>query len=336
MRAVVVERPGSFRVHEVADPRPGPGEVLVHVRCCGVCGTDVHIAHGEFPPAPYPLIPGHEFCGDVLQLGAGVDTLAPGIRVGVDPTLPCGQCGFCQEGHPNLCERWGAIGDTASGAFAELVAVPARNCYPLPANLTDAQGALIEPLACVLWAMRRVRPEVGDTAIVFGAGTMGLLLLSVLRHAGVGEAAIVDINPRRLEIARGLGARHTVAAGPKAVAALADLYPRGAHIVADATGRSDVVQSMPALARRGGTILIFGVTPATERVQVSPFEIYNKDLTIVGSMAINQTYAAAVRLAPSLDLAPILAEPLPLEAYPDVIAHFGQGDRIKVQLSPTA
>lgn len=336
MRAVVVREPGSFGVEEVDDPRPGPGEVLVRVRCCGVCGTDVHIAHGEFPPAPYPLIPGHEFCGDVVDRGPGAGSLEVGVRVGVDPTLPCGQCGFCQEGHPNLCERWGAIGDTVSGAFAELVAVPARNCYPLPAELTDAEGALIEPLACVLWAMRRTKPEVGDTAVIFGAGTMGLLLLSVLRRAGVARAAVVDVNPRRLEVAKRLGARDVVLAGSGAVAALADLFPGGAHVVADATGRSAVIQSMLPLARRGGTVLIFGVTPSGERVEVSPFEIYNRDLTIVGSMAINQTYGAAVRLAPSLDLKPLLAPPLPLGAYPEVIAGFGQGQRIKVQLDPRA
>ena len=149
MRAVVWDKPGQVRVTEMPDPAPRHGELVVQVGVCGICGTDVHIADGEFPPTPYPIIPGHEFSGRVVAVGGGAPGgWRDGERVAVDPSLFCGYCAACRAGRGNLCANWNAIGDTVDGAFAEYVSVPAANAYRIPDSVDDSQGALIEPLSC--------------------------------------------------------------------------------------------------------------------------------------------------------------------------------------------
>lgn len=152
MRAVVIETPEKFAVQNVPDPTPGPGEVVVRVDAVGICGTDVHIADGEFPPTPYPIVPGHEFAGSVVALGTDIDGVRIGDTVAVDPSLFYGAYLYCAVGRGNLCERWGAIGDTVDGAMAEYVAVPTANCYRLPETLSTTHGALVEPLSCAVHA----------------------------------------------------------------------------------------------------------------------------------------------------------------------------------------
>ena len=173
---------------------------------CGICGTDVHIADGEFPPTPYPIIPGHEFAGRVVARGDGVpDGWRDGERVAVDPSLFCGYCPACRGGRGNLCANWNAIGDTVNGAFAEYVAVPAANAYRIPDSVDDAQGALIEPLSCAVHGLRRIGPVAGHDVLLTGAGTMGLLLLQLLRNAGARSVSVVDRKASRL--AGGQGGR---------------------------------------------------------------------------------------------------------------------------------
>ncbi len=333
MRAVVVERPGVFGVHEVPAPRVGAGQVVVEVRACGVCGTDVHIAHGLFPPTPYPIVPGHEFAGVVVDVGDGVTDHAVGERVAVDPTLACGSCDRCRDGRLNLCANWGAIGDTVNGALAERVVVPARNCYSLPAVVTWSQAALIEPLSCAVWAIRRVPSQVGDSALVLGGGAMGLLLAQLLSRSGARIVAVVEPKAERRALALEVGA--SAALDPRDSDGLTALGRDGFDLVADATGLPAVIQDGLAQVRRGGTFLVFGVAPATAEIRVRPFDVYNGDMTIVGSMAVNQTYGAAVRLASTLDLSALVAPTKGLEAYPEAIEQFGRAGRPKQQLAPT-
>lgn len=335
MRAVVVARPGVYGVAHVDNPRPGPGEVVVEVRACGLCGTDVHIAHGQFPPAPYPLIPGHEFAGVVRERGAGVDLPAVGTPVAVDPTLSCGRCRACQEGQRNLCAHWGAIGDTVAGGLAERVAVPAANCHPIPEGLDFGAAALIEPLACAVWGARRAHIHPGATVLVAGGGTMGLLLGQVLRRAGASRVVVSEPHPERRQLAHEVGMDAAVAPEDTDALRLAAGDAGGRFdLVADATGRPEVIRWAMGCVRRGGTFLVFGVAPAGAEVPLRPYDVYYGDMTIVGSMAINGTFGPAVRLAPTLRLAPLLAPPLRLEAYPAALQGFGRGARPKQQLLP--
>ena len=180
---------------------------MIEVGICGICGTDVHIADGEFPPTPYPIIPGHEFAGQVAAVGTGVpDGWREGERVAVDPSLFCAYCPACHSGRGNLCANWNAIGNTVNGAFAEYVVVPAANAYRIPDSVDDAQGALIEPLSCAVHGLRRIGPVIGEDILLTGAGTMGLLLLQLLNQAGARSVSVVDRKATRLQAAKALGA----------------------------------------------------------------------------------------------------------------------------------
>ena len=331
MRAIVLDHPGSFRVADVPDPTPRAREVVVRVDCCGICGTDLHIIDGEFPPTPYPITPGHEFAGQIVACGPDVEPdLAEGDRVAVDPSLYCGWCRRCRAGRDNLCENWAAIGDTKNGAFAEYVAVPAVNAHKLPDRMDGQYGAMAEPLACAVHGLRRLGPVIGESVVVIGAGTMGLLLLQLLLRAGAGPVAVVDRITSRLDVARKLGAA-------QAVASADDLDGVRFNVAVDATGVPAAIEAAIGLLDRGGQLLVFGVSPADAAVSVSPFRIYNDELTIVGSMAILRSFAKAVDLLASgaVDPGPLLGEPLPLERFGEAISQVRAGHGIKWHIRPS-
>ncbi|MCB0161401.1 MAG: alcohol dehydrogenase catalytic domain-containing protein, partial [Caldilineaceae bacterium] len=200
MQAVVFHAPGAMGVEQVPDPTCGPDEVIVQVPQAGICGTDLHIFRGEYM-GDFPLIPGHEFSGTVVEVGKNVDYLRVGDRVAPDPNIFCNHCDFCRNDQPNHCLHWQGIGITRPGAFAEFVAAPARVCYPVPASLSDAQAAFIEPLACVAYAMRRLPVGPADKVLIFGAGPMGLLLVQTLRNSGASQVTVVEKQADRLALA---------------------------------------------------------------------------------------------------------------------------------------
>jgi 2-desacetyl-2-hydroxyethyl bacteriochlorophyllide A dehydrogenase len=332
MRAAIWERPGQLRVQERPDPEPGPDEIVVRVGACGMCGTDVHIAEGQFPPTPYPIVPGHEFAGEVVDIGSEVETLAVGTQVAVDPSLFCGHCDFCRVQRGNLCQNWNAIGDTVDGAFAELVKAPARNAYELPDGTTARTGALVEPLACAVHGLRRLEPEPGESVLITGAGTMGLLLLQLLDQSGAAHITVVDRNEGRLELARSLGAN----AIDTDVQAVRRERPDGFDCVVDATGVPDVVQQGLDAVRRGGRLMVFGVAPEQARVAFSPFRIYNDEITVIGSMAVLFTFVPAIELLRSgtIQTEPLLTHAFPLDGFEDALATMRSGQGIKVQVLP--
>jgi len=336
MKAVVLQRPREAVVEEVPTPTPGPGEVIVNVKACGICGTDLHIFDGEFPPSPFPLIPGHEMAGIIAGAGRGVQGLREGDRVAIDPSLFCGDCYFCKTLHGNLCERWGAIGDTTDGGFAEYVRAPARNAYLLPERMSFAEGAFVEPLSCVTWALKRMPIALGDEVLIFGAGPMGLLLLQAVKHDGAASVAMVDLKANRLAVAGELGADMTASPGAALNEPLRKAHPRGFDVVIDATGNPRVVEEAFAHVKRGGRLLIFGVSPAGAKVSFEPFQVYNNDLTIYGSMAVNYTFFPTIEFLQSgaVRVQPILTHTLPLAQYTDALALFRSGESLKIQLTP--
>lgn len=331
MRAIVLDRPGRFRVAKVPDPTPGPGQIVVKVDCCGICGTDIHIMDGEFPPTPYPITPGHEFAGTVAAVGPDVAAGLPlGAKVAVDPSLYCGYCRRCRSGRDNLCENWAAIGDTVSGAFAEYAAVPAVNAHLLPDGVDGQLGAMVEPLACAVHGLRRLGPLFGDSVVLTGAGTMGLLLLQLLVHAGAGPVTVVDRVADRLAVARKLGAARTASG-------LSDLDGERFEIAIDATGVPAVVDGVSGLLDRGGRLLVFGVSPAGASISLSPFRVYNDEITVTGSMAILRSFAPAVELIGSgvIDPRPLLSEPLPLDEFGEALHRVRTGQGIKWHIKPS-
>jgi 2-desacetyl-2-hydroxyethyl bacteriochlorophyllide A dehydrogenase len=330
MRAVIWEAPGQLAVTDAADPAPGHGELVVQVGVCGICGTDLHIADGEFPPTPYPIIPGHEFAGQVVARGSGVPSgWRDGDRVAVDPSLFCGHCPACRSGRGNLCANWNAIGDTVNGAFAEYVAVPAGNVYRIPDSVDDAQGALIEPLSCAVHGLRRLGPVLGEDVLLTGAGTMGLLLLQLLNQAGARSVSVVDRKASRLEAAKAVGAA-SVAED------VSQLDHPGYGVAVDATGVPAAIEAAFDSLARGGRLLIFGVASGDASVTLSPFRIYNDEIVVLGSMAVLNSFGAAAELmaAGTISTGPLLGPPFVLDQFAAALDSVRRGEGIKIQVAP--
>lgn len=328
VRAVVVEQPGSVAIETVPDPSPAAGEVVVASQSCGICGTDLHILDGEFAPTPYPIVPGHEFAGSVVAVGAGISDLAEGDRVAVDPSLFCGACQYCAVGRGNLCERWGAIGVTRDGAAAEFVVAPVQNCHRLPDDMPFGHAALIEPLSCAVHGFDLLPRRQGEHYLIYGAGTMGLLMAQLARFAGAGSISMIDVKPDRLAFAQTLVADH--------VATSADDLdrPGGWEVVIDCTGVVAAIEDGLTRVRRGGTFEQFGVAAADATATFSPFKVYNDEITIVGSMAVLHSYGRAVDLMTKgiVDAGAMITHSVPIEEYAHAVELFRSGTGRKIQV----
>jgi 2-desacetyl-2-hydroxyethyl bacteriochlorophyllide A dehydrogenase len=335
MQAVIFPAPHRVALDQVADPPCRSDEVIVQVAQVGICGTDLHIYRGEYP-SDFPLIAGHEFAGKVVEVGKSVAQLRRGERVAVDPNLSCGQCYFCRQQEANHCLDWQGIGITRPGAFAEYVAVPARACYPIPDLLTDAQAAFVEPLSCVIHALKRLRVWPGDEVLIFGAGPMGLLLVQALHHSGASQLVVVEKDASRRSLARDMGATAVLDPSPVRLESLGQLVPHGFAVVIDATGVPAVIEQALRFLKPRGQYLQFGVAPQGETIQWSPYEIFRNDWTIIGSFALCYTFQAAIAWLATrvVDVTPLVSHTLPLAAFPGAFQDFADGHTLKVHLRP--
>ena len=332
MRAVIVERPGVVRVDDVPEPEPGPEDVVIQVGACGICGTDVHIVDGEFPPARYPVIPGHELGGEVVAVGTNVNAFKIGDRVGVEPNLNCGACYYCQRGMGNICERLDGIGSTYSGGFAERVAVPQRALYPLPDGMPFSTAALIEPVSCVVHAFHRLQPLPGETYLIYGAGPMGLQNAQVARFYGASLVALIDINPSRLERARSEFGFEVVGSSLDDVKHVA---PRGFDNVIEATGVTKVAEMAIDAVKRRGKLLLFGVCPPGEKASYDVFKIYNEEITVLGSMAVLNSYGPAIDIlaAGAVDAEKMVTHTFDIDEFPQALELARKGVGLKIQVA---
>ncbi|MET9879077.1 zinc-dependent alcohol dehydrogenase family protein [Actinacidiphila glaucinigra] len=329
MKAVVIAEPGKIELATVEDPAPGPRDVVVAVAACGLCGTDLHILQGEFAPT-LPIVPGHEFAGEVVAVGSAVTEVAVGARVAVDPSLHCGECHYCRQGRGNLCERWAAIGVTEPGGAAEFAVAPVANCVVLPDHVATADAALIEPLSCAVRGYDVLRGRLGAHVLIYGSGTMGLMMLELAKRTGAASVDVVDVNPERLATARLLGCDNTAGSAQEIT------RPRGWEVVVDATGNADAIQDGLRRVGRGGTFLQFGVADYAARAVIEPYRIYNQEITITGSMAVLHSYERAAELfaAGVLDPAVFISDRFPLTDYPHAIERFRAGIGRKILVQP--
>ena len=315
MKAGRIAKPNQIEVAEIPAPEVGPADVLIRVRAAGICGTDIHILKGEYPFALFPMVPGHEFSGEVTAVGHTVTRFKPGDRVTADPNIPCNRCENCQRNEPNQCQNLAAIGVTRDGAFAEYVVAPEAVTFPI-GDMSYSDAALIEPLACVAWGLKRVQIQAGDRVLIFGAGPMGCLLAQAVSAAGAAQVDVTDVVPARLAVVAELGVTHAVLADelPQNAKRFA---PRGYDVVVDATGVPAVIQQTMAYVRSRGKIWLFGVAPDQATVPFSPYEIFRKDLAIIGSFAVCRTFPQSIMMIQSgkIKLAPLVSHRLPIEDF---------------------
>jgi L-iditol 2-dehydrogenase len=318
-------------------------DVLVRVRACGICGSDVHGYDGSTGRRIPPLIMGHEAAGAVERIGRQVSGFAPGDRVTFDSTVYCGACEYCRRGDVNLCDNRRVLGVSCAdyrrdGAFAEYVAVPSRIVYRLPDAIPFDHAAIIEALAVAVHAVGLHPPAPGDRVAVFGCGMIGLLVLQVLRDRGCQDIVAVDVDPDRLALAARLGAGSTIDAGttdvPGAVRGLTG--GRGADLALEAVGVTPTVQAAVRSVRKGGAVTLIGnVSPA---VELPLQEVVTRQLTLHGSCASSGEYPACIDLLArgAIDVAPLISATAPLEEGADWFARLHAGGRglMKVILNP--
>ena len=260
MRAAVVAGPQAFEVKEVERPEVQPGGVLVRVRNCGICGSDLHFYRGEFPAIP-GLRLGHEIAGEVAAVGEGVTGLSIGQPVAIEPVEVCRECAFCRTGRYQLCPERKLLGTMLPGGFAEYVQVPGYTIHPLPDGVDFEVGALVEPLAVAVHGLRQVGLSVGERVAIVGSGTIGLMALVAARAMGACDVFVTARYPHQAEAARALGAAQVVEAGDDALrelsAAFGGRFPE--VVVETVGGQADTLNQAVSLAQPGGRVSILGI-----------------------------------------------------------------------------
>ena len=336
----------EYKKLEIVDhPKPAPGErdLLVRVKACGICGSDVHGYDGSTGRRIPPLVMGHEASGVVEAVGAAVTDFKPGDRVTFDSTVYCGDCPPCRRGDINLCDRRNVLGVSCGeyrrhGAFAEYVCVPRHIAYPIPDTLSFEHAAMIEAVSVAVHAVNRTPRELGDTAVVVGAGMIGLLIVQVLRQAGVGAIYAVDIDDSRLALARAFGARETfnANAGDAAAEIVRRTGGRGADIALEAVGASGTVRTAIACLRKGGALTLVGNLSAS--IDLPLQAVVTRELTLRGTCASRGEYPVCIDLMARgvIDVAPLLSACAPLEEGPRWFErlHAGEPGLKKVILNP--
>lgn len=329
MRAAVIAGPGLVEVTTIPDPTPGPNDVIVDVASCGICGTDLHILEGEFVET-FPIVPGHEFAGEIVAVGSEVTDLRIGDQVAVNPSFICYECRYCRKGLTNLCEVAGGYGTSFNGGAAEFAVVGAKYCVKLAENVRAIDASLIEPLSCAIRGYDVIKNQMGNHALIYGAGTMGLMMLQLAKRAGLASVEVVDLNEAKLAIAAQLGCDATVTSADHLD------RPYGWELVIDATGNELAIQDGLGRVDRGGTFLQFGVASYATRATIVPYKIFRNEITITGSMATLNSYERAADLFATGVIDPdiFISDRLPLEQYPHALDLFTQGKGRKIQVIP--
>lgn len=334
MKAVRLESLENLFLRDVADPEPGPGEMLVRVEASGVCGTDRHLLHGEFPSTP-PVTIGHEFCGIITKVGSGVTGFATGQRITADPNIVCGHCEFCQAGRINLCRNLRALGIHRDGGFATLAVVPQTQAYLLPAHVKPEHGAFCEPIACCLHGVDMAKIPAGGSVVVLGGGVIGLLTVQLARLAGARRVVLSTRQASRRRLAEEIGATATIdpnAGDPvAAITGPGGVLPGGADVVFECAGVPDTMKQMTQVARSGGTVVVLGVMPRGETVPWEPFDVLFRELRVIGSFINPFTHRRAAELVASgaLKLDPLVTRRMGLEEVPEVVRHAAAPGEVK-------
>ena len=325
----------TFAVADLPTPHAGPGELVLRNQVCGVCGTDVHIYHGEPGSADVnpPVVLGHEYSGEVVEVGEGVTGFAVGDHVTVDPNIYCGHCAYCQNGKKQLCPSMEAIGVTRDGGFAQYSRIPASQAFKLEPTVPWEAAAMAEPLACCLHGIDLAGIQVGDKVCVVGGGAIGLLMVQLAKLSGASQIVLSEPNEKRRQVGFQLGANAALdPTRPDAQEAFAQVLGGGANVVIECVGNVPAVKSAFQFAGKGATVLLFSVPKVDATFDLPLFDVYKKELTIKGSFVNPDTHARAVALINSgkVDFGPIITHRFTLDQLPEAIAMQMSDASIKV------
>jgi len=320
MKALVLTEHSHFEYRETSPPPFGPEDVLVEVKACGICGSDVHGMDGSSGRRMPPLVMGHEAAGVITQLGGDVEGLQVGDRVTFDSTVYCGRCHFCRDGTVNLCDHRRVLGVACEefrrdGAFAEYVAVPQHIVYRLPEALSFEHAATVEPVSIALHAVGRLPIRLNDTAVVIGSGMIGLLAIQGLRAAGCGQIIAVDVDRRRLDLALRLGADEAISPQHSDVSAevFRQTRGRGADLALEAVGIGSTVTAAIGSVRKGGHVALVG--NLTRQVDLPLQSVVTREITLYGSCASSGEWPACIEMISrgAIDVESLISAVAPLE-----------------------
>jgi L-iditol 2-dehydrogenase len=343
MKSLLLSAYNQLEIVDFPAPQPAPGEVLVRVAACGICGSDVHGYDGSSGRRIPPIVMGHEAAGTVVAVGPGVQGYAVGDRVTFDSTVYCGACAWCQRGDVNLCDNRQVIGVSCGdyrrhGAFAEYVAIPQRILYPLPENLSFAEAAMLEATSVALHAVRVSQAPKGATALVVGAGMIGLLTLQAAKALGCARVFVADVDASRLSMAREAGADEIFecSGGELLAEVLKRTEGRGVDLAYEAVGRNETVSAAIDCTQKGGTVTLIGnIQP---EVTLPLQKVVTRQLRLQGSCASAGEYPQAIELIANGEIvvSPLITAIAPLEEGPRWFErlHAREPNLMKVILTP--
>jgi 2-desacetyl-2-hydroxyethyl bacteriochlorophyllide A dehydrogenase len=337
VRRAVSTSVGRLAVEETLVPAAGSGEVVIRVEACGICGTDRSLFAGD-TPFVFPAVQGHEFSGTVVDLGADVCSLKVGDRVAVDPNVVCLTCAACRRGQSHLCVNLSPLGISRSGGFAEFAAVPERNAYAMPPQMSFEEGALLEPLACCIRGIQMAGIQLGDTVGILGAGPVGSLLMQLASLQGAARVYVGEPDANRRKRAKERGPDLTVETTAELTESLHEVTGgMGADVVIDATGRTTAAEAALSMVRRGGTVVWFGCCPEREQVSVSPYWVNDAEISIRGSFNNPHVHSRALALvaAGKVDVAGLVTHRLGLADLADALGSAGPAGAMKVVVCPS-
>lgn len=339
MKALWYNAPENFEIREVPIPQVADDEVLLKVSCCGVCGTDQHIHHGEFI-SKFPLIPGHEAIGSVVKLGKNVKDFSIGDRCVADVGITCENCFYCRRGQSLLCENFNSRGVTQDGGFAEYIVYQQKKLYKIH-NLTDEESTLLEPAACAIHGLDKLNPGVGIEVLLLGAGPTGLILAQLLKQNGASRVVIAANKGIKMDIAKNLNAgdeyleldrKNPDAQWKK----LKDDNPYGFDVVVEATGVEKLANESINYVRRGGTLMIYGVYENKALVHWPPSKIFGDEIRIIGSFSQTFCFPRAVAYLDSgkINVKGMVTDVFKLDDYQAALDKMNSRAALKIAIKP--
>jgi L-iditol 2-dehydrogenase len=338
MKQAVMVEPGRIEYRDVDKPIPEADEVLVRVKRIGVCGSDIHVFHGKHPYTSYPVVQGHEVSGIIEQLGSEVKRFRKGQMVTFLPQLTCGKCYPCTHGMYHICNSLRVMGFQANGAAQEFFPVPENLVVPLPDSLSAEQGAMVEPTAVAVHALRRAGDITGKTALVLGAGPIGNLVAQSARGMGARYVMITDLSDFRLRVARECGVEHTINAGRQQLdEAIVQVFGEDrADVILECVGAQPTITQAVSNARKGSTIVVVGVFGEKPVIDVGL--IQDRELNLVGTLMYQRMdYDKAIDLIRRnhINVNKLITDTFPFSAYLDAYRHIdGAKDKaIKVMIT---